>query len=207
MLKIPYICGMESKKCSRCLNEHPIEEFISPKRKTVSKWCLKCTLKRLHFEDYKKQGILTPRIKDKLCRKEAFSRGNYYCLKCKSEKDLSNFGPQNGKKANEHNIYPYCKECLSNDQRSKKVGEYDNFSDEKYKQMLINQNYECKVCKEEIMYSNKKENKSKTACIDHDHKTGKVRGLLCQTCNRAIGLLKDDINILQRAIDYLASSV
>lgn len=40
-------------------------------------------------------------------------------------------------------------------------------------------------------------------CIDHDHKTGKIRGLLCGFCNKAIGLLKENINILRNAIHYL----
>lgn len=39
--------------------------------------------------------------------------------------------------------------------------------------------------------------------IDHCHKTGKVRGLLCKTCNTGIGHLKDDPNILRSAINYL----
>ena len=44
---------------------------------------------------------------------------------------------------------------------------------------------------------------TKTLCIDHDHKTGKIRGLLCQNCNVSIGKFKEDINIMQKAIDYL----
>lgn len=39
--------------------------------------------------------------------------------------------------------------------------------------------------------------------VDHCHKTGKVRGLLCNNCNRCIGLLKDDTEVLKRAINYL----
>ena len=39
--------------------------------------------------------------------------------------------------------------------------------------------------------------------VDHCHTTGKVRGLLCHNCNRALGLLKDDTQVMQRAIDYL----
>jgi hypothetical protein len=38
---------------------------------------------------------------------------------------------------------------------------------------------------------------------DHDHKTGKIRGLLCRPCNIAIGLMCDDISRMQRAIEYL----
>lgn len=40
--------------------------------------------------------------------------------------------------------------------------------------------------------------------IDHDHATKKVRGLLCDPCNRGIGFLKDNPDILQRAISYLS---
>ncbi len=39
--------------------------------------------------------------------------------------------------------------------------------------------------------------------IDHDHSSGKIRGLLCHNCNMALGLLRDDASLLRRAADYL----
>ena len=42
-----------------------------------------------------------------------------------------------------------------------------------------------------------------TLCVDHNHETGVIRGLLCHNCNVAIALLQEDVEILQRAIQYL----
>ena len=38
---------------------------------------------------------------------------------------------------------------------------------------------------------------------NHNHKTGKVRGLLCHNCNRALGLLHDDTELMQKASEYV----
>jgi hypothetical protein len=41
--------------------------------------------------------------------------------------------------------------------------------------------------------------------LDHCHKTGEIRGLLCESCNKGIGLLRDDVQLLRKAIKYLRS--
>ena len=41
------------------------------------------------------------------------------------------------------------------------------------------------------------------ACVDHDHKTGKLRGILHDRCNVGLGIFKDDIELLKKAIVYL----
>ncbi len=40
-------------------------------------------------------------------------------------------------------------------------------------------------------------------CIDHDHTTGRIRGLLCSNCNTAIGLLNEDSFVIARLTAYL----
>jgi hypothetical protein len=40
-------------------------------------------------------------------------------------------------------------------------------------------------------------------CFDHDHKTGKLRGILCNACNGALGYMKDDIKTIKKVIQYL----
>jgi hypothetical protein len=61
--------------------------------------------------------------------------------------------------------------------------------------MLYKQGGKCGICGS---VSN-----GKRLAIDHDHETGRVRGLLCQQCNTALGLFKDQVELLKKAIDYL----
>lgn len=44
-------------------------------------------------------------------------------------------------------------------------------------------------------------------CVDHNHKTGTIRGLLCRECNAALGLFKESIYSLIKAIDYLLNEI
>lgn len=40
-------------------------------------------------------------------------------------------------------------------------------------------------------------------CVDHNHNTGTVRGLLCHNCNSSLGLLKENVSILEKMIKYI----
>ena len=67
-----------------------------------------------------------------------------------------------------------------------------------YDAMLFAQNGVCAICSKEPPNHHKKR-----LNVDHCHKTGEVRGLLCDACNRALGLFKDSSDILTKAINYL----
>lgn len=69
-------------------------------------------------------------------------------------------------------------------------------SPEAYQLMLLEQKNACGICNE---------NFSKYPNVDHCHKTGEVRGLLCGNCNKALGGFKDSLEILGRAKEYLVN--
>lgn len=68
-----------------------------------------------------------------------------------------------------------------------------------YNELLRQQNYKCLGCE----YIHSEQNHKTRLHIDHDHKTNKIRGLLCNSCNTAIGYAKDNKIILQNLINYL----
>lgn len=72
---------------------------------------------------------------------------------------------------------------------------------EQYQKMLTEQNSKCKICNKPGFKI--KESHKLLLVVDHCHKTGKVRGLLCHNCNRALGLLQDSVTNLENAIQYL----
>lgn len=69
-----------------------------------------------------------------------------------------------------------------------KIGETD------YRNILESQDGVCAICKT---------NSDTKLSVDHDHDTGRVRGLLCRKCNLGIGFLRDSVDFLRNAIDYL----
>lgn len=76
-------------------------------------------------------------------------------------------------------------------------------SAEWYQQKLKEQDGKCGICRKEQETRHGVNGTPFRLAVDHCHTTGRVRGLLCNDCNRAIGLLKDDPQLLVRAIEYL----
>ena len=62
------------------------------------------------------------------------------------------------------------------------------------------QNHKCRICNKLMVIGSKKLDK---ACVDHDHKTGKIRGILCAGCNINLGRFVDNIGLLKKMISYL----
>jgi hypothetical protein len=74
-----------------------------------------------------------------------------------------------------------------------------------YDSMLLAQGGKCYICKGDEIQIDHRIKEIRRLAVDHDHATGKVRGLLCAACNRGIALFKEDPEILRSAILYLSS--
>jgi len=89
------------------------------------------------------------------------------------------------------------RKALSDSERKRRFG----ITPERYADLFRSQNGACAICKNPETAT--RLGKVKALSVDHCHKSGAIRGLLCSDCNTGIGKLKDDVTILQSAIRYL----
>ena len=140
------------------------------------------------------------------------------CSKCRIDKPLEEFWADKRRKGK---LQAWCKSCrriAQNEYRKRNPGyeqlryqrEKDKhrekhlkrkygFSLALYAKVLSEQRNRCAICGCE-------ESKSKMFAVDHNHTSGKVRGLLCSNCNRMLGYAKENIETLSKAIEYLTKS-
>lgn len=136
------------------------------------------------------------------------------CTKCKKKKPLSEFYKAKNTK---DGLRYVCKPCQLETNRkyypnrNKKQHILNNRKSvlktrfgltlEQYDKMFEQQDGRCAICNgiEVVTYKRV----LKRLCVDHSHKTGKVRKLLCDRCNRALGVVDDNIDLLKGLIKYL----
>jgi hypothetical protein len=129
--------------------------------------------------------------------------GKSYCPRCDKEKSTNNFYKDI------HTFYGisiYCSEC----QRKKNKVRYEldpeghrntqlksdfGITSEQYNSVLFKQDNKCAICR--------KEREGRRLSVDHDHKTGKFRGILCNKCNLGLGYFNDSVDLLKVAINYI----
>ena len=120
------------------------------------------------------------------------------CTKCKETKTLDGFHTDKKGKFGKHSKCKICRNIQCSEiQKFSKYG----ITPEKHQEMRDFSNNTCYVCKKPGSDA-----WNKSLCIDHCHTTGKVRGLLCNPCNVALGCVTDCPERLQGLIDYLANS-
>lgn len=125
------------------------------------------------------------------------------CSRCKKRLDLEEFWKS---KITKDGKASWCKPCTRDDVNRRhrtnpglqKVANLKckyGLSKELYEKILLAQGGVCAICKQP--------SKGKALSVDHNHVTGRNRGLICNQCNLMLGLAKDDMFLLQSAIQYL----
>ena len=135
------------------------------------------------------------------------------CKKCGVKKVLGDFCK---KLQNLDGRDGSCKDCRTLVQKAHYIKNLDPKRDQRYKtkygislsvynNMLEAQGSRCAVCAAHVVENlrGKKKKKNEHFCVDHNHDTGAVRGLLCHRCNKAIGLLGDSSLTCHNAFQYL----
>ena len=126
--------------------------------------------------------------------------GERWCPACRSVKPLADF-PRN--RSNRDGYAAYCKPCHNKKGRDTYIRLYGSTREYHLRRrygigqaevdaMLAEQGGLCAACRTD-----------EPKHVDHDHKTGRVRGMLCFLCNQALGNVRDDVRRLQGLIDYL----
>lgn len=136
---------------------------------------------------------------------------NKVCLKCKLEKPVENFYRAS---RNSDRFQSYCKPCgIQNGRdwrnkssfrerdRKRKLLKRHGVTLEQYTSMLNTQCGVCRICS--LPPTSKRNHEKYNLCVDHCHKTGKIRGLLCKSCNLAIGNMSDNLEWANNIVKYL----
>lgn len=186
------------KRCYSCRRIKPFEDFYkSSKTKDgygyECKECNKKRSKKRHEIPYEVMAILPH---------------NRRCKRCEETKLIGEFYISKGEKGKAR-IDTWCKDCRKKKQpytfranRQHIVRTY-GITIEQYDRMYEAQNGVCASCglpETKIQYG-----RVMMLAVDHDHETGRVRGLLCADCNRALGLLKDNPSRIAGMLKYVQS--
>jgi len=122
------------------------------------------------------------------------------CSKCKIVKPYSEFLKDKSKK---DGYRFHCNACLKEYYQKNRIEKLDKartrtygVTPEQFQQMKDAQDNACEICKLPFV-------PEKTPHVDHCHTTNRVRGLLCNHCNRGLGGFRDSINIMQSAQEYI----
>ena len=154
------------------------------------------------------------------------------CSRCGEVKSVSDFTIQKDNHGRSKRYSSWCKSCMSEVNTARQMNNREKYNKEvrdhrkeyspekrhakhlrvkygmtpdEYQAKFVSQGCVCAICERaETVLSTAVFNKApKKLSVDHNHKTGEVRGLLCSNCNAAIGYFADDLSVLEKAILYL----
>lgn len=130
------------------------------------------------------------------------------CSRCKNERLLEEFNKDSRTPDNLSYRCTFCdadyrKTVTPSTRRKHKLKTKYDMTPAEYNAIHKAQNGKCGVCFQKETVVNVQSGKVQKLSVDHNHTTGKIRGLLCTACNKALGLLKDDPALLLSGATYL----
>jgi hypothetical protein len=199
--------------CVRCKTQKSKSEFSKDSRYLagVSSWCKRCGLDR---------KIEKRKANPKNGNRREVNDEKLLCCSCGDWKQIEHFYRSSLSSVGRSS---YCKDCERNkaisfrilqpeqykaikdrnaakrkyQQKNRTLTKNYGISLDKYMALLSSQNGGCAICHAT------ESDCGRQLCVDHDHASKKIRGLLCGNCNRAIGYLKDSVERIQAAAEYL----
>lgn len=195
----------KGRRCSKCGQwKTTIDYWKSPRKpdclSTVCKSCVTSAQKYRQAENIKKHESIGLSPSEKRS-----------CTRCKQEKTEENYRLLRQSASGIDTICAECRREQDRDRykRDREKRKYQSrWGSFKFKfglkrsdweLLLLGQNGKCPICREAFQ-------DSADICVDHDHVSKKVRGLLCRKCNMGIGLFGENTSSLRRAADYLEAS-
>lgn len=122
--------------------------------------------------------------------------GTHVCPRCLEEKPLLAFRAAAQRIDGAVRKGATCMQCVAESSWLGRIRKTFGLTRKDYFELLADQGGTCAICL--------RQSRTRRLSIDHDHKTGRVRGLLCNQCNKEmLGAARDDPAVLRRAIDYL----
>lgn len=183
------------------LRDRPRQNAAKPKGRQpcLFKDCGKPNFARGYCAAHAKQIRLGQELRPLRLPRPDAAPGYHWCSHCKQFRPVEDFGWDKTRNQPKR----LCLACASERQnawvaRNREQANHQRrlskhgLTAEEYTTLEASQDGLCAICR-----------RDRPLDIDHDHDTGKVRGLLCGPCNRGIGFLNDDVAFLQAAIDYL----
>jgi hypothetical protein len=190
------------KRCPDCGEEKPLSAFGLNKRMADgrARYCRVC------FQVRSKQSYRKGRAEQgKIVRERVdVAEGQKYCPRCRLVKAVSEFGRNRAEKSG---LTAYCKPChnaATREERVRNHGSTRNYhlkrrygiTDDDFERMLASQGGLCAIC-----------HVVPGTFVDHCHRTGQVRGVLCFNCNNGLGHFGDNTVLLELAAMYLEGEV
>jgi hypothetical protein len=186
------------KLCPDCRETKPLTEFTLNKRRPDGRgtYCRTC----FNVRSREHRERLAAAEGREVQRRREVPVGMKYCPRCERELSLGEFGSnrsaRDGRTA-------YCRPChnevgketakrLYGSTREYHLRRRYGITVAEVDAMIEDQGGFCATCSGEPQH------------VDHDHDTGRVRGVLCSNCNQALGNVRDNPEVLQNLIDYLA---